>query len=317
MKKPFLFSAAALLLLTGAAAPESPEYTVSKHHNGPELYYYYADTAGNRLNDVRYAEAHPFCGDRALVRETKKYGYIGPAGELAIPYRFDAALNFGDLGFDKDLAVVRFAFRDELREFITPWTYGDSEMVLINRRGEAVTPRYEVIRPVAYGLAVVVETRRNHGLPVEIAEPNEVPDACKWGCIDKCGREVIPCIYDRIFGDRRIAVAGAEGGQVGRRGQPGAGGHSVHPRFLPLQERARAGFQLRPGRRVARREPGYARKGADRHVCRREKERFRRARPETEIAFVLRFVSEISPHARRRKNDGIRHNRQKIGIIRH
>ena len=74
MKKPFLFSAAALLLLTGAAAPESPEYTVSKHHNGPELYYYYADTAGNRLNDVRYAEAHPFCGDRALVRETKKYG---------------------------------------------------------------------------------------------------------------------------------------------------------------------------------------------------------------------------------------------------
>ena len=71
MKKPFLFSAAALLLLTGAAAPESPEYTVSKHHNGPELYYCYADTAGNRLNDVRYAEAHPFCGDRALVRETK------------------------------------------------------------------------------------------------------------------------------------------------------------------------------------------------------------------------------------------------------
>ena len=196
MKKPFLFSAAALLLLTGAAAPESPEYTVSKHHNGPELYYYYADTAGNRLNDVRYAEAHPFCGDRALVRETKKYGYIGLAGELAIPYRFDVALNFGDLGFDKDLAVVRFAFRDELREFITPWTYGDSEMVLINRRGEAVTPRYEVIRPVAYGLAVVVETRRNHGLPVEIAEPNEVPDACKWGCIDKCGREVIPFIHD-------------------------------------------------------------------------------------------------------------------------
>ena len=55
MKKPFLFSAAALLLLTGAAAPESPEYTVSKHHNGPELYYCYADTAGNRLNDLRYA----------------------------------------------------------------------------------------------------------------------------------------------------------------------------------------------------------------------------------------------------------------------
>ena len=49
------------------------------------------------------------------------------------------------------------------------------------------------------------------------------------------------------FRDRRIAVAGTEGGQVGRRGQPGAGGHSVHPRFLPLQERARAGFQLRPG----------------------------------------------------------------------
>ena len=223
MKKPFLFSAAALLLLTGAATPESPEYTVSKHHNGPELYYCYADTAGNRLNDVRYAEAHPFCGDRALVRETKKYGYIGPAGELAIPYRFDAALNFGDLGFDKDLAVVRFAFRDELREFITPWTYGDSEMVLINRRGEAVTPRYEVIRPVAYGLAVVVETRRNHGLPVEIAEPNEVPDACKWGCIDKCGREVIPCIYDRIFGIgerccwRRRRASGAPWTAVGGR----------------------------------------------------------------------------------------------------
>ncbi len=222
MKKPFLFSAAALLLLTGAAAPESPEYTVSKHHNGPELYYYYADTAGNRLNDVRYAEAHPFCGDRALVRETKKYGYIGPAGELAIPYRFDVALNFGDLGFDKDLAVVRFAFRDELREFITPWTYGDSEMVLINRRGEAVTPRYEVIRPVAYGLAVVVETRRNHGLPVEIAEPNEVPDACKWGCIDKCGREVIPCIYDRIFGiGESLLLAQKEGkwGAVDSRGR--------------------------------------------------------------------------------------------------
>lgn len=63
MKKTFFFSAAALLLLTGAASPESPEYTVSKHHNGPELYYCYADTAGNRLNDVRYAEAHPFCGD--------------------------------------------------------------------------------------------------------------------------------------------------------------------------------------------------------------------------------------------------------------
>ena len=222
MKTPCLFSAAALLLLTGAAAPESPEYTVSKHHNGPELYYYYADTAGNRLNDVRYAEAHPFCGDRALVRETKKYGYIGPAGELAIPYRFDAALNFGDLGFDKDLAVVRFAFRDELREFITPWTYGDSEMVLINRRGEAVTPRYEVIRPVAYGLAVVVETRRNHGLLVEIAEPNEVPDACKWGCIDKCGREVIPCIYDCIFGiGESLLLAQKEGkwGAVDSRGR--------------------------------------------------------------------------------------------------
>ena len=214
MKKPFLFSAAALLLLTGAAAPESPEYTVSKHHNGPELYYCYADTAGNRLNDVRYAEAHPFCGARALVRETKKYGYIGPAGELAIPYRFDAALNFGDLGFDKDLAVVRFAFRDELREFITPWTYGDSEMVLINR--------YEVIRPVAYGLAVVVETRRNHGLPVEIAKPNEVPDACKWGCIDKCGREVILCIYDRIFGiGESLLLAQKEGkwGAVDSRGR--------------------------------------------------------------------------------------------------
>lgn len=187
----------------------------------------------------------------ALVRETKKYGYIGPAGELAIPYRFDAALNFGDLGFDKDLAVVRFAFRDELRGFITPWTYGDSEMVLINRRGEAVTPRYEVIRPVAYGLAVVVETRRNHGLPVEIAEPNEVPDACKWGCIDKCGREVIPCIYDRIFGiGESLLLAQKEGkwGAVDSRGR------EVIP-FIhdscPLQERARAGFQLRPGRRVA------------------------------------------------------------------
>ena len=71
MKKPLLFSVAALLLLTGAAAPESPEYTVYKYHNGPELYYYFADTAGNRFNDVRYAEAYPFSGDRALVRETK------------------------------------------------------------------------------------------------------------------------------------------------------------------------------------------------------------------------------------------------------
>lgn len=225
-----------MLLLTGAAAPESPEYTVSKHHNGPELYYCYADTAGNRLNDVRYAEAHPFCGDRALVRETKKYGYIGPAGELAIPYRFDAALNFGDLGFDKDLAVVRFAFRDELREFITPWTYGDSEMVLINRRGEAVTPRYEVIRPVAYGLA-----RGRGDAPQPRAsgrnrQAERSPRRLQVGCIDKCGREVF-LHFTTAFRDRRIAVAGAEGGQVGRRGQPWAGGHSVHPRFLPLQER--------------------------------------------------------------------------------
>lgn len=200
MKKPLLFSVAALLLLTGVAAPESPDYTVCKHHDGPELYYYYADTAGNRLNDVRYAEAHPFSGDRALVRETKKYGYIDPAGKLVIPYQFDAATDFGDQGFDADVAIVRFAFRDELREFINPWMYGDSEMALINRRGEAVTPRYEVIRPVVYELAVVVETRRNHGLPVGTAEPNDIPDACKWGCIDKSGREVIPCIYDRILG---------------------------------------------------------------------------------------------------------------------
>lgn len=219
MKKLFLYVIPTLLLLTGAAVPESPEYTVSMHRevidDYPYTFYTFADTAGNRLNDVRYAEAYPFSGDRALVRETKKYGYIDPAGELAIPYQFDAALSFGDQGFDKDLAIVRFAFRDELREFITPWTYGDSEMVLINRRGEAVTPRYEVIRPVKYELAVVVETRRNHGLPVGIAEPNKVPDACKWGCIDKYGREVIPCVYDRIFGINEALLLAQKDGKWG------------------------------------------------------------------------------------------------------
>lgn len=99
----------------------------------------------------------------ANVKFREKYGYIGPIGQIIIPFDFDYALPFND-----GLAAV-------LKDYY--WGF-------INKQGKEIVPiKYEI---------------GNNTFPVFNDGLTPVNIDSKYGFVDRNGNEVIPLIYDYV-----------------------------------------------------------------------------------------------------------------------
>ena len=107
-------------------------------------------------------------------KDTEKYGYYGPDGDIAIPAKFDMADEFLD-----GLALVMIGDK-----------YG-----LIDKTGTAVIPA--IYDDISYGI------RGNFRDGLTSVKLNG-----KWGLIDRTGVMVIPAIYDEVayFSEGLLAV---------------------------------------------------------------------------------------------------------------
>lgn len=102
-----------------------------------------------------------FKGGLANVKFREKYGYIGPLGQILIPFDYDYALPF-----DNGLAAVQKDYK---------WGF-------INTKGKEVIP-------IKYDIGANTFPVFNDGLtPVSIDN--------KYGFVDRNGTQVIPLIYD-------------------------------------------------------------------------------------------------------------------------
>ena len=148
----------------------------------------------------------------AMVKKGDKYGFIDKTGKEVIPTIYDAAGNFHE-----GLAIVKkddkWGFIDKTGKEIAPCIYDDAgdfheglaviqkdgKRGFIDKTGKEVTPMiYDEAGEFYDGLAMVGKEYDN-GDSIE-CEGGTIPNiSCKYGFIDKTGKEVIPMIYDQVF----------------------------------------------------------------------------------------------------------------------
>ncbi len=175
-----------LLMMSCASSHRSLLY-VSK--GGGEVPFYYTNRYDEPVFDTRYQEARQFIDGLAAVKQNGKWGYINETGKTVIPFQFDWCSSFGEYGFDKNVALVKKGTDKNKIPIITP-----CPTALINRKGEIITPFYGFIYPIEHKLTIVNNGKSLRNIGRELSEFDG-----KWGCIDKKGKLVIPCIYDCIY----------------------------------------------------------------------------------------------------------------------
>jgi hypothetical protein len=132
-----------------------------------EAGYAYIDRNGAPVIQVPYELAADFAEGLAAVCRDSKWGYIDRSGAMQIEPRYDRADEFSE-------GMAAVFLREEEDD---TYTVG-----YITREGVAAVPfAFVFARPFSEGVAAVARGTR---------------DACKWGYIDKGGREVIPCQFD-------------------------------------------------------------------------------------------------------------------------
>ncbi len=140
----------------------------------------YIDKTGREVIPLKYDGAKAFSEGLAAVNLNGKHGFIDKTGREVIPCKYSAGSSFSE-----GLAAVG---RDGKRGYI-------------DKTGKEVIPcKYDTTSSFSEGLAVVGldddEKSGNYNYSVVINESGE--HFCRFGCIDKTGREVVPCKYDDI-----------------------------------------------------------------------------------------------------------------------
>jgi hypothetical protein len=131
-----------------------------------EAGYAYIDRSGAMVLQAPYELAADFAEGLAAVFKDSKWGYIDREGVMRIAPRYYRADEFSE-----GLAVV---FLEQAKDIF--------KVGYITREGEVAVPLDFVFAgPFSEGVAAVARGTR---------------DDCKWGYIDKSGREVIQCQFD-------------------------------------------------------------------------------------------------------------------------
>lgn len=165
----------------------------SKNNEGE---YYYTNQFGHKISDKRFGEAKQFSPNGlACVKEydSGKWGYIDKNLNLVIPYNYDFAGSFGQFGFNKNLACVKFNLDKDNLERRPDVAFGPS--MIINNDGHRVSKVYGFMlldSYLTYGVTIV-----NSGSDFTSTRGfYDYSRDGKWGAIDHNGKEIIPCIYD-------------------------------------------------------------------------------------------------------------------------
>lgn len=151
---------------------------------------YYADVYGNARCPKHYQDGRQYVDGLAAVKQGGKWGFIDGEGAEAIPFEYDWVSSFGEYGFDRGVAIAKVGDVDDaLIPMITP-----CRTFLIDTAGRVVSREYGLVHSVEYGLARVYDGREFHGMGSLLVSGDGL-----WGCVDRRGREVIPCRYEVMY----------------------------------------------------------------------------------------------------------------------
>lgn len=178
-----------LFLLSCSSTKNSTEYFLMRSESGKKPYYY-ADVYGLIMIQKHYQEARQFVGNLAAVKENDKWGFINKDGVEVIPCMYDWVSSFGEFGFDKNVAVIKNGTDKYKIPMFTP-----CYTALINVCGKVISKRYGFIYPIENGLSIVNNGMEFYNVGRELSASKDG----LWGCIDKRGKEIIPCKYELMY----------------------------------------------------------------------------------------------------------------------
>lgn len=180
----------ACIALSSCAASQCPQLYMNRTRGSSPCYF--TDEYGRvAFNNAHYEDARQFIGDRAAVQRNGKWGFIAPTGETVIPLQYDWCSSFGEYGFDRSVAIVK----NEVDKFKVP-ILSDCPTALIDRSGKLVTPFYGFIFPVMGKRAFVNDGHTDFS---DTRLQNLGFADGKWGCINRKGRLVVPCVYELAY----------------------------------------------------------------------------------------------------------------------
>ena len=215
--------------------------------------YGFFDNTGKEIAPLIYSNAGNFSGGLAAVQQDKKWGYIDKSGELVIPCIYNGAYS-NRQDFQHGLAIVvddnhKYGCIDRKGKVVIPFIYdpfvwvnkhgftivrkGDKWGVASNTTGEELVPCiHNVILDKIDGVIVIGVGGKK--------DSDGCISGAKFGCLDKNGKEIIPCIYTDIvkysdlaknpnkFLDTNYIIVGKGGEPCGRRGGGGLATYTVY-----------------------------------------------------------------------------------------
>ncbi len=206
MKKLLLAIITIVAILLASCATQSKRdrnypYAWRDIHNNHNDAYYYTDRFGHKVSQKRFSVARQFAPNGlAAVCESGlsgKWGYVNTTIDLVIPYQYDFASDFGDFGFDDDLACVKFNL-DEANRLRQP-SVAFGPAMIIDTKGRQVSKIYGCMFPNNTPEARCV-TIVNSGTCFHSTKGyQDYSTDGYWGAIDSRGKEIIPCIYEFLI----------------------------------------------------------------------------------------------------------------------
>lgn len=150
---------------------------------------YYADKYDQLVFMQKFQDGRQYCNKLAAVKKNEKWGFMDRNGNVIIPMMYDWVSCFGEYGFHKSLAMAKIGTDQDRMPILTPCS-----TVLINQKGDTITPIYCIIFPIEKKLSIV-----NNGLQLQSVGKSFAVSDGKWGCINDKGTEVVKCQYDLIY----------------------------------------------------------------------------------------------------------------------
>ena len=150
---------------------------------------YYADKYDQLVFMQKFQDGRQYCNNLAAVKKNGKWGFMDRNGNIIISMMYDWVSCFGEYGFHKSLAMAKIGTDQDKMPILTPCS-----TVLINQKGDTITPVYCIIFPIEKKLSIV-----NNGLQLRSVGKSFAISEGKWGCINNKGKEVVKCQYDLIY----------------------------------------------------------------------------------------------------------------------
>ena len=104
---------------------------------------YYADKYDQLVFMQKFQDGRQYCNKLAAVKKNEKWGFMDRNGNVIIPMMYDWVSCFGEYGFHKSLAMAKIGTDQDRMPILTPCS-----TVLINQKGDTITPVYCIIFPV-------------------------------------------------------------------------------------------------------------------------------------------------------------------------